>query len=113
MPYGLPKMFNRTNIRKFVIEISAGVNRTLFYLLPHVNEMNTKRRKENPQDETHQRQMEREGKKGDLYAPYVLGDDLLGAVREVEVDEIGEQSHGRERTSREWVIDLCVLVAQP
>lgn len=26
--------------------------------------------------------------------PYVLGDDLLGGVGEVEVDEIGEGGHG-------------------
>lgn len=74
--------------------------------------MNTKRRKEKPQpqDETQQHPKGpgthhgTDGKKGsdgargkqslDLFAPDVLGDDLLGAVREVEVDEIGEQSHG-------------------
>jgi len=38
--------------------------------------------------------MDHEGDRGVLYAPDVLGDDLLGAVREVEVDEIREQSHG-------------------
>jgi hypothetical protein len=47
------------------------------------------------------------GKQSDLYAPDVLGDDLLGAVREVEVDEIGEQSHGddegRARARRGWL----------
>lgn len=61
-------------------------------------------------------------------APDVLGDDLPGAAREVEVDEVGEQSHGsdeklvgrspekgRARTSRRMagprvsVIDPCVL----
>jgi hypothetical protein len=26
--------------------------------------------------------------------PYVLGDELVGAVRKVKVDEVGEQSHG-------------------
>jgi hypothetical protein len=30
-------------------------------------------------------------------SPDVLGDDLLGAVREVKVDEVGELSHGDER----------------
>jgi hypothetical protein len=69
-------------------------------------------------------------RRGDLYlfAPDVLGDDLPGAAREVEVDEVGEQSHGsdeklvgrspekgRARTSRRMagprvsVIDPCVL----
>lgn len=29
-----------------------------------------------------------------IIVPYVLGDDLLRGVGEVEVDEIGERSHG-------------------
>lgn len=28
------------------------------------------------------------------HAPYVLGDDLLGGIGEVEVDEISKQGHG-------------------
>jgi hypothetical protein len=32
--------------------------------------------------------------------PYVLGDDLLGGVREAEVDEVGEGGHGRRRLGR-------------
>ena len=31
------------------------------------------------------------------YVPYVLGDDLLRGVGEVEVDEVGEAGHGRRR----------------
>lgn len=59
-------------------------------------------------------------------APDVLGDDLPGAAREVEVDEVGEQSHGSDEKlvgrspekaeharAGQWprvsVIDPCVL----
>jgi hypothetical protein len=67
-------------------------------------------------------------RRGDLYlfAPDVLGDDLPGAAREVEVDEVGEQSHGSDEKlvgrspekaeharAGQWprvsVIDPCVL----
>jgi hypothetical protein len=36
---------------------------------------------------------------GGAILPYVLGDDLAGAVGEVEVEEIGEQRHGGRRSA--------------
>lgn len=55
--------------------------------------------------------MDHEGDRGVLYAPDVLGDDLLGAVREVEVDEIREQSHGddegRVAEKCDWSLCAC------
>jgi hypothetical protein len=43
--------------------------------------------------------------------PYVFRDDLLGVVREVEVDEVGEAGHGRRlRCDRGWGPEEVVVV---
>jgi D-arabinose 1-dehydrogenase-like Zn-dependent alcohol dehydrogenase len=46
-------------------------------------------------------------------SPYVLGDELVGAVRKVKVDEVGEQSHGDNNGDDVFSLSLSTQEASP